>query len=37
MAEIAGNKAARKAWNYPLFDATLNRRPPYVARCRDYL
>jgi hypothetical protein len=26
MAEISGNKAARKAWNYPLFDAIFNRR-----------
>lgn len=26
MPEIAGNKAARKAWNYPLFDAIFNRR-----------
>lgn len=24
--EIAGNQAARKAWNYPLFDAIFNRR-----------
>ena len=26
MGEIAGNEAARKAWNYPLFDAIFNRR-----------
>ncbi len=26
MPEITGNKAARKAWNYPLFDAIFNRR-----------
>lgn len=26
MGEIAGNQAARKAWNYPLFDAMFNRR-----------
>ena len=26
MPEIAGNDAARKAWNYPLFDAIFNRR-----------
>lgn len=26
MPEIAGNRAARKAWNYPLFDAIFNRR-----------
>ena len=26
MPEIAGNQAARRAWNYPLFDAIFNRR-----------
>jgi len=26
MGEIAGNRAVRKAWNYPLFDAIFNRR-----------
>jgi len=26
MGEIAGHDAARKAWNYPLFDAIMNRR-----------
>ena len=26
MGDIAGNNAARNAWNYPLFDAIFNRR-----------
>jgi hypothetical protein len=31
MPEIAGNEAARKAWNYPLFDAIFNRRSRRMA------
>jgi len=31
MPEIAGNQAARSAWNYPLFDAIFNRRSRRMA------
>lgn len=31
MAEIVGNEAVRKAWNYPLFDAIFNRRSRRMA------
>ncbi len=31
MGEIAGNEAARRAWNYPLFDAIFNRRSRRMA------
>ena len=31
MGKIAGNEAARRAWNYPLFDAIFNRRSRRMA------